>query len=276
MTPVDYRAMEKYGIKNDPVFSYVEAPPPYPPPVDQCIIDEPLDSREDQTVLVEKDGVETPETCGTDKDNIVEVDLSTVPLFTYVHMGSPLGDQFIPDPLDAHVDQTVVAFEKCEDQIDETDEEVLSDVGNVNIDMDDNVENDPPVVETSDIDMDQLDKTKPSVNTTDKTDGENSKRVPCSLCFKTFKYKKNLKYHEEHHHADQASAGVVAMKEREKAARAKYTPKPKTRVKCDECDQTLSCNQDLEGHKMWKHGDPNDPKVIAFKLANGKKKRKLH
>ena len=108
MTPIDYQAMEKYGIKNDPVFSYVEAVPAYPPPADQCIIDEPLDSREDQTVLVEKDEVETPETSGTDKDNIVEVDLSTVPIFTYVHMGSPLGEQFIPDPLDDHVDQTVV------------------------------------------------------------------------------------------------------------------------------------------------------------------------
>ena len=77
MTPVDYRAMEKFGIKNDPIFTFVEAPPIYPPHGDKCI--DHIESHEDQTVLVEEQEEEVDsavEADGTDMVHIVEEDLS--------------------------------------------------------------------------------------------------------------------------------------------------------------------------------------------------------
>jgi len=283
-SPVDHR-MEKYGIKNDPVFSYVEAPPPYPPLEDQCIIDEPFDSREDQTVLVEKDEVETPETSGTDKDNIVEVDLSTVPIFTYVRMGSPLGDQFIPDPLDAHVDQTVV---------DEKDE-VHSDLENrgrspsplsalilapwspSNVQchpdhmtpVDHRIKNDQTVVveedkvnlvvETSDMESDNVGNTAVDqvvlhAVETDDIDMDNMVEITekttstfkCDDCVKTFVHNKDLMSHKKNHHSDHDADWVRDQKRKRKESHEKNTADK--HYECTACKKTFG-----EQHHVTRH-----------------------
>ena len=177
----------------------------------------------------------------------------------------PFGDHFIEcidQPLNSDEDHPVVVEQEVDPVVETSD-----------IDADNNVENDLSVVEKSGIDMDKIDETKPSVNTADKTDATNSKREPCSLCEKTFKFKKNLKYHQEHHHADQDSASVIAMKQRETVASAKRKLKDKKQIKCGGCTQTFPTNQQLEVHNMWTHGDPNDPKIIAFKREKNEKRR---
>ena len=77
MTPVDYRDMEKFGIKNDPIFTFVEAPPIYPPHGDKCI--DHIESHEDQTVFVQEDEVDTAvETGDMESDHIENTEVDQV------------------------------------------------------------------------------------------------------------------------------------------------------------------------------------------------------